>query len=81
MLSKGKAQTSSSVNEDIDLDELMDVSWPMCLCFSLSAHKQSVHLSVCLSVINRILSWKSCMLIGLLLSRFVFGLPASQGYE
>ncbi|KAE8703820.1 Thioredoxin domain-containing protein PLP3A [Hibiscus syriacus] len=48
LLAQEKAQSSASVNEEVDLDELMD------------AHELRVY---------RILSWKNCMQIGLLLSR------------
>lgn len=38
LLGQEKAQASRSINQEVDLDELMDVSYLMCLCIVNTLH-------------------------------------------
>lgn len=76
LLAQQKAGASSSVNEEVDLDELMDV-WFSNLSTSSSKYVlqtfQSHHICSVTGLHHadfRILSWKSCMQIGLQLLRW-----------
>lgn len=77
MLAHQKAEASSSVNEEVDLDELMDVCFADLSTTSSSMYVlqtfQSHHICSVTGLHNadfRILSWKSCMQIGLQLLRW-----------
>lgn len=70
LLAQGKANASSSANDEVDLDELMDVSEPCILILLLSS---SVYISSFfhVSTTHRTLSWRNCMLTGLQLLRYL----------
>lgn len=65
-MAQGKANANSSANDEVDLDDLMDVSEPS-LFISLPSSSLRSEL---MSATYRTLSWRNCMLTGLRLLRY-----------